>query len=46
MKIDIRFALVFLIIGVLYASFVAPMHFEQKLIKSTALEKKHNEIRH
>ena len=42
----LKIALVGLILGVLYASFVAPMQFEQKLIKSTNLEKSDNEIRH
>ncbi len=37
MKIDIRFALVTLIIGVLYASFVAPLTVKEKLIQSTEM---------
>lgn len=35
MKIDIRFALVVLIIGVIYASFVAPITVKEKIVKST-----------
>ena len=35
--------LIVFIIGVLYASFGVPMHWQEKLIKSTNLEKTKNE---
>ena len=44
--VGLKIALVGLILGVIYSAFVVPMHFEQKLIKSTNLEEKDNEIRH
>jgi len=44
--LGLKIALAGLIIGVICAAFVVPMHFEQKLIRSTNLEKNDNEIRH